>query len=212
MLVIWPSLLIPWSKVLVTFLQYPLPHWLINIPKQPRIMQARQKPAATCRLTSSWRSGQSQSPRVTQGIGQVGSGRIIACSSKFLAIHDVCSQRVKGQTFPLLQHVEGFHNESGSKITDGTLSVNMKIPLELKQKAGVPRGVERKQRGLLLSLSSFQFSSRFPRHRLCGLSHRNTHLITPNCDLPGGPQFMISGFSRLLIYSDWLPCVPALSF
>lgn len=163
-------------------------------------------------MTSSWRSGQSQSPRVTQGIGQVGSGRIIACSSKFLAIHNVCSQRVKGQRFPLLQHVEGFHNESGSKITDGTLSVNMKIPLELKQKAGVPRGVERKQRGLLLSLSSFQFSSRFPRHRLCGLSHRNTHLITPNCDLPGGPQFMISGFSRLLIYSDWLPCVPALSF
>lgn len=53
----------------------------------------------------------------------------------------------------------GFHNESGSKITDGALSVNMKIPLKLKQKAGTPRGVEQKQRGLPPSLSSSQFSS-----------------------------------------------------
>lgn len=55
----------------------------------------------------------------------------------FLVIHNFCFQRER-QRFPLLQHIEGFHNESSRKITDGTLSVNMKLPLELKQKAGNP--------------------------------------------------------------------------
>ena len=44
----------------------------------------------------------------------------------------------------MLQHIGGFYNESGSKITDGALSVNMKIPLEPKQKAGALRRVKQK--------------------------------------------------------------------
>ena len=38
----------------------------------------------------------------------------------------------------------GIYNESGSKITDGALSVNRKIPSEPKQKAGALRGVKQK--------------------------------------------------------------------
>lgn len=48
--------------------------------------------------------------------------------------------RVKVQRFQLLQPVGGFPNESGRKIADGAWSVNMKIHLELNQKAGTRGG------------------------------------------------------------------------
>lgn len=80
----------------------------------------------------------------------------------------------KMQRFLLLQHVGGFHNESGRKITDGTSSVNVKLPLELKHKAGSPREVQQTQSRLPVSLSTSHFCLTSP-----GFVTKHSQIIGP---------------------------------
>lgn len=103
-----------------------LSHW-----KQPSFTS----PGSSCQ----WAAAGDVGGTVTQGdLGpQTGCMGRTGCSSDFLVIHNFCFQRER-QRFPLLWHIERFHNESSRKITDGTLSVNRKLPLERKQKAGNP--------------------------------------------------------------------------
>lgn len=103
-----------------------LSHW-----KQPSFTS----PGSSCQ----WPAAGDVGGTVTQGdLGpQTGCMGRTGCSSDFLVLHNFCFQRER-QRFPLLRHIERFHNESSRKITDGTLSVNRKLPLERKQKAGNP--------------------------------------------------------------------------